>query len=364
MSGLTRRQAREQEKIRTASVPIISPDLEPASSLVGSASPAFDAPQPAIFRPAAPETPTAPESPTEPGENETPSVVNPALGAELLGGASPDAALPASFDQLLARSSTGATGTVSTPNSLILSQTPTGVPLVGPVTATGEIMITGTFDLPEGLGSVGHAPGTTDGRDADAVLLDGELPAASSPTPIAASAAISTVKQPRRDHPPPGTREGEQAPRRPHHHHGHSRAGSGCHPRPRLHDRSLPMTATTNGKEMAQIAALAADAKGGDDLVALDVSEPLPSSTCSSSSPAATSATSPPSPTRWKKAARSRPQASASRGSSGIPWVLLDFGDLVVHVFHEEERVYYGLERLWKDCPVVPLEIPTPAAAD
>ena len=35
-------------------------------------------------------------------------------------------------------------------------------------------------------------------------------------------------------------------------------------------------------------------------------------------------------------------------------WVLLDFGDLVVHVFHEQERVYYGLERLWKDCPVVP----------
>ncbi len=209
VSGLTRRQAREQEKIRTASVPIISPDLEPASSLVGSASPAFDAPQPAIFRPAAPETPTAPESPTEPGENETPSVVNPALGAELLGGASPDAALPASFDQLLARS-TGATGTVSTPNSLILSQTPTGVPLVGPVTATGEIMITGTFDLPEGLGSVGHAPGTTDGRDADAVLLDGELPAASSPTPIAASAAISTVKQPGEIIRPPAPEKGSK----------------------------------------------------------------------------------------------------------------------------------------------------------
>jgi ribosome-associated protein len=27
-----------------------------------------------------------------------------------------------------------------------------------------------------------------------------------------------------------------------------------------------------------------------------------------------------------------------------------------VHVFHEEERMYYGLERLWKDCPVVPIE--------
>ncbi len=37
-------------------------------------------------------------------------------------------------------------------------------------------------------------------------------------------------------------------------------------------------------------------------------------------------------------------------------WVLLDFGDIVVHVQHEEERQYYSLERLWKDCPV--LELP------
>ena len=34
-------------------------------------------------------------------------------------------------------------------------------------------------------------------------------------------------------------------------------------------------------------------------------------------------------------------------------WVLLDFGDLIVHVFHQEEREFYGLERLWKDCPAV-----------
>jgi ribosome-associated protein len=36
-------------------------------------------------------------------------------------------------------------------------------------------------------------------------------------------------------------------------------------------------------------------------------------------------------------------------------WVLLDFVDVVVHVQHAEERVYYALERLWKDCPEVPL---------
>jgi ribosome-associated protein len=33
-------------------------------------------------------------------------------------------------------------------------------------------------------------------------------------------------------------------------------------------------------------------------------------------------------------------------------------------VFHEEERVYYGLERLWKDCPVIPIELPARKAQD
>ena len=35
-------------------------------------------------------------------------------------------------------------------------------------------------------------------------------------------------------------------------------------------------------------------------------------------------------------------------------WVLLDYGEIVVHVQHEEERQFYALERLWRDCPVDP----------
>jgi ribosome-associated protein len=39
-------------------------------------------------------------------------------------------------------------------------------------------------------------------------------------------------------------------------------------------------------------------------------------------------------------------------------WVLLDFGDLVVHVQHADEREYYSLERLWRDCPAIELGLP------
>ncbi len=38
-------------------------------------------------------------------------------------------------------------------------------------------------------------------------------------------------------------------------------------------------------------------------------------------------------------------------------WVLLDYSDLLVHVLSEEEREYYALERLWGDCPAVPIDV-------
>ena len=42
-------------------------------------------------------------------------------------------------------------------------------------------------------------------------------------------------------------------------------------------------------------------------------------------------------------------------GKAAGRWVLVDFGDVVVHVQHSEDRVYYALERLWKDCPLIEL---------
>lgn len=42
-------------------------------------------------------------------------------------------------------------------------------------------------------------------------------------------------------------------------------------------------------------------------------------------------------------------------GDRDARWVLLDYGEIVVHVQHSEEREFYALERLWRDCPAVPL---------
>lgn len=208
-SPLTRRQARQQERIRTASVPVITADVLAAHAPADD-QPAIDDEEPVeavvIVESDAPTgsaedaadeagEPDASESPDEAAApNDDPAdtpVVNPDLGADLLAGEPVSAELPPSFDHLLARSSTGS---VSTSNALIMSQTPAAAAIVAPISATGEVLITGTLNLPEGLGSTGHLPGTADGHEADAVLVDGELPAHSSPTPIAASAAISTVK--------------------------------------------------------------------------------------------------------------------------------------------------------------------------
>ena len=38
-------------------------------------------------------------------------------------------------------------------------------------------------------------------------------------------------------------------------------------------------------------------------------------------------------------------------------WILLDYGDLIVHIQHPEVRNYYALERLWSDCPKIPLQL-------
>ena len=47
-------------------------------------------------------------------------------------------------------------------------------------------------------------------------------------------------------------------------------------------------------------------------------------------------------------------KVSRSEGVREGRWALLDFNEIIVHVMHQEDRAYYELERLWKDCPAVP----------
>jgi len=124
------------------------------------------------------------------------------------------------------------------------------------------------------------------------------------------------------------------------------------------------MTASAHARELLQLAAVAADSKAGEDLVALDVSGPMPltdvflliSGNSERNVVAIADAV--------EDALFDAGQKTLRReGKSEGRWILLDFGDLVVHVFHQEDRQYYSLERLWKDCPVVPFEVPSAAAA-
>lgn len=122
------------------------------------------------------------------------------------------------------------------------------------------------------------------------------------------------------------------------------------------------MAVTEQTRELVQVAAAAADSKGGEDFVALDVSEPLPLvdafllvSGRSERNVAAIA------DEIEDKMLENGFKRLRREGRDQARWVLLDFGDLVVHVFHEEERTFYGLERLWKDCPVIPVELPARA---
>ena len=123
------------------------------------------------------------------------------------------------------------------------------------------------------------------------------------------------------------------------------------------------MQSPENAVHMLQLAADAAVSKGGEDLVALNVSEPLPLVDIfllvTGNSERNVAAIADEIEDKLIEAGHKRVRRE---GRAEARWVLLDFGDLIVHVFHQEERVYYGLERLWKDCPVVPFELADPAA--
>jgi ribosome-associated protein len=118
------------------------------------------------------------------------------------------------------------------------------------------------------------------------------------------------------------------------------------------------VTASDRAIELTSVAARAADAKQGEDLVALDVSGPLPLADVfllvTGRSERNVLAISDEVEDRMI-AAGAKPLRREGRSEGR--WVLLDFGHVVVHVFHEEDRQFYALERLWKDCPVVQIQL-------
>ena len=122
------------------------------------------------------------------------------------------------------------------------------------------------------------------------------------------------------------------------------------------------MTATEQAVRMARIAAAAADDKKATDIAALDVSEALVITDvfvlCSGANEPQIGAIVDEVEKRLRQAGF---KAARREGERQNRWVLLDFIDIVVHVQHVEERVHYALERLWKDCPEVPLGLPDQA---
>jgi len=122
--------------------------------------------------------------------------------------------------------------------------------------------------------------------------------------------------------------------------------------------------ASDHALALLRVAATAADSKAGEDLVALDVSGPLPLTDVflivtgrNERNVQAIAGE------VEDKLNESGARTVRREGRAEGRWVLLDFGDLVVHVFHEEDRMYYSLERLWRDCPVIPLDLPSTAGA-
>ncbi|MDX3095665.1 ribosome silencing factor [Streptomyces sp. ME01-24h] len=123
------------------------------------------------------------------------------------------------------------------------------------------------------------------------------------------------------------------------------------------------MTATDRSIELIQTAAQAAADKLAHDIIAYDVSDVL------SITDAFLLASAP--NDRQVKAIVDEVEERLQQELGVKPvrregeregrWVLLDYVDIVVHVQHSEERVFYALERLWKDCPE--LELPKDAVA-
>lgn len=118
------------------------------------------------------------------------------------------------------------------------------------------------------------------------------------------------------------------------------------------------MSASKEALDIAQVAAEAANEKVGENIVALDVSSHMPLTDvfllASGRNERQVMAIS---DAIEEKLLEQGIKLLRREGKTTGRWILLDFGFVICHIMHEQERMYYSLERIWSDCPVVPLEL-------
>lgn len=117
------------------------------------------------------------------------------------------------------------------------------------------------------------------------------------------------------------------------------------------------MTASPQALDVAAVAARAADEKKATNIVVVDVSEQLVITDCFVLASADTERQVASVVDEIEDKLREAGHKPLRReGTREGRWALLDYNDVVVHVQHVDERDYYSLDRLWKDCPVVEVD--------
>ena len=130
---------------------------------------------------------------------------------------------------------------------------------------------------------------------------------------------------------------------------------------------ALNMPAVQDSIDAIRIAAAAADRMKATDLVAFDVTEPLAITDAmlvatASNERQVLAVAEEIEKDLYLKSGKRQPRSR--EGLTEGQWVLLDYGDFVIHVMHQESRDFYRLERLWKDCPSIDLQLEHPEASD
>jgi ribosome-associated protein len=119
---------------------------------------------------------------------------------------------------------------------------------------------------------------------------------------------------------------------------------------------TVHVTATPRAVELVETAALAAADKLAENIIAYDVSEQLVITDafllCSASNDRQVRAIVEEIELRMRQAGAELVRREGEREGR---WVLLDYLDIVVHIQHSEERSFYALERIWRDCPQITL---------